>query len=181
MKIRATTSVLGALALLAFGASDVAAHDEGTISSPSTSVVAGTSIALTGAGFVPGEAHRLVLRGALEEYELLHVTAGADSTFTLEMTIMADVRPGQYMIAAVAPDGAEVATLNMPVLAALSEAESTQAEGPSGSGGIPEARADERVIERSRAGFEWGVIGLLIGLAGGLGLGLMGRSPGRPA
>ena len=35
------------------------------------------------------------------------------------------------------------------------------------------ARADELPIERSRAGFEWGVIGLIIGLAAGLGIAMV--------
>ncbi len=175
MKTQATMQILGALIYLSFGASDVSAHGEGTISSPSTSVVAGTSLTLSGAGFVPGEAHRLLLRGALEEYELSDVTASPDSTFAEDLMIMADVRPGQYRIVAVAPDGAEVATLDMPVLAALTEAGGTQVEATSDSARISEARAEEMVIERSRAGFEWAVIGLLIGLTGGLGIGVLGR------
>jgi hypothetical protein len=37
------------------------------------------------------------------------------------------------------------------------------------------ARAEEISIERNRSGIEWGFIGLIVGGAGGLGIGLLGR------
>lgn len=180
--IRGTTSMVTMLALLAFGAGEVAAHGEATLRSSSASVAAGGAITLSGAGFAPGQAHRLLLRSTLEDYELRSVTATADSTFTVEVPIPAQLRSGQYRIVAVAPDGDEVATLDLPVLTAATpqsaggHAEGAEHEDASGEGNAapgPEARADEIVIERSRAGVEWAFLGLVIGLAGGLGVGLL--------
>lgn len=187
----AVMAVLGGLAL---GGTDLAAlgtpaapappgavHGEATLEASATSVAAGGSLTLRGALFVPGEAHRLVLRGTLDDHELGTVTAGADSTFTRELTIPAGVRPGNYRLVAVAPDGDEVATLDLPVLEARPAASDPGEATPAAEGTAPaapssEARADELSIERSRAGVEWGVIGLLIGLAGGLGAGLLRRA-----
>lgn len=178
--LRWTTSALAAIALLALVAGEAAAHGEATLTSPSSSATAGSALTLMGSGFVPGEAHRLLLRGTLEEHELRSVTAGVDSAFTAEVSLPADARPGQYRIVAVAPDGAEVATLDVPLLAARGGQEGDEhAAGGAGSGVTdqdrPRARADEIRIDRSRAGLEWGVIGLVVGLAGGLGAGLLGR------
>ena len=180
--VRWTTPIIAATALLVLAAGDALAHGEATLASPSSSVTVGSTLTVTGSGFVPGEAHRLLLRGTLEEREIRTVTAGADSTFTADVELPADARPGQYRIVAVAPDGAEVATLDLPLLAAeggeegeehtASEAGSSAAAAGNASG----ARADEIRIERSRAGLEWGVIGLVVGLAGGLGLGLLRRT-----
>ena len=175
MKTRVKSSI-PALAFLAFGAGNLAAHGEATLKSPSETVPAGAMIVLNGASFAPGEEHLLLLRGALSEYELGRAIAGPDSTFTVEIMVPVDARPGQYRIVALAPDGDEVATLDMPVLAATGGAAApSHAAGGEGHGMAPEARADEIVIQRNRAGIEWGIIGLVIGLAGGLGAGLWRR------
>lgn len=188
--VSAVAAVLGGLAL---GGTDLAAlgttsaptpagavHGEATLEASATSVAAGGTLTLRGGLFVPGEAHRLVLRGTLDDHELGTVTADADSTFTRELTIPADVRPGNYRLVAVAPDGDEVATLDLPVLEARrtqsGSGEATPAAEPTAPASSAEARADELSIERSRAGVEWGLIGLLIGLAGGLGAGLLRRA-----
>lgn len=184
--VRAAAAAVATLGLLAVGASEVAAHGEATLEASATSVRAGGTITLRGGLFVPGEAHRLVLRGTLADHELGTVTAGADSTFTEELDIPADVRPGNYRLVAVAPDGDEVATLDLPILAAqrtgASDEDGRVDDGAdpdraveSGAAPSREARADELRIDRSRAGLEWGVIGLVIGLAGGLGVGLLRR------
>ncbi|NIP60329.1 MAG: hypothetical protein GWN71_34290 [Gammaproteobacteria bacterium] len=172
-------TVLTVLLTLALGAADLAAHGEATLESPSSSATAGSALTLNGKGFAPGQAHRIVLRGTLDEHDLAEVTAASDSTFTLEASIPADLRSGQYRLVAIAPDGDEVATLDMPVTAAARpEARDEHAEGSGdtpggGSSAEPRARAEEIRIERSRAGLEWGAIGLVIGLAGGLGVGLI--------
>lgn len=179
MMTRLDVGILAFLAFLALGPAEAAAHGDATLEGPDGTVGAGQGITLSGAGFAPGESHRLVLRGTLDDYELGTATAGADSTFTVELAVPAGARPGQYRVVALAPDGDEVATLDLPVTAARETAEEADA-GASGSTSSgrsgPEARADEIVIERSRAGIEWGVIGLVIGLAGGLGVGLFRRS-----
>lgn len=189
-KTPVTMLVLALLAAPVPGAAEAAVHGEATLEASVTSAPAGTTVTLTGALFSPGEAHRLVLRGTLDDYEIGTVTAGADSTFVEEISIPRGVRPGNYRLVAIAPDGDEVATLDLPVLAARETAGTSgdragAAEGGDGSvghaetdDGTPtrEARADEIRIERSRAGVEWGVIGLVIGLAGGLGATLLRRS-----
>lgn len=174
----ATLTTLGLLAFFALAPPKLAAHGDATLESSAASVRVGEALALSGSLFVPGEAHRLVLRGTMSEYELGEVTAGSDSTFTRRLSIPADVRPGQYRLVAIAPDGDEVATLDLPVLAAERSSGSGAAAATGDETGSPagtEARADEIEIQRSRAGLEWGVIGLVIGLAGGLGLGLIRR------
>lgn len=170
-------TTLGLLALLLSAPSELAAHGEAALESSVASVPAGGSVTLSGSLFVPGESHRLVLRGTLEDHELGEVTAAGDSTFSRTFEIPVDVRPGQYRVVAIAPDGDEVANLDLPVLAAERTASASDGSGAAGDAPpTPQARADEIEIERSRAGLEWGVIGVVIGLAGGLGLGLVRRS-----
>lgn len=171
--------VAGCLALLAclvLGPANAAAHGDATLEGPDGPVPAGQRMTLAGRGFVPDEIHRIVLRGTLDEVELTTVAAGADSTFTEEVTVPRDARPGQYRIVALAPDGDEVATLDVPVTASSDREPEESVAGADSGGQGSGARAGERVIRRNRAGVEWGVIGLVIGLAGGLGLGLLRRS-----
>lgn len=176
-----TAWLMALLALLAVSASEAVAHGTATLKSSSSSVEAGGTLTLGGAGFEPGESYRLLFRGALDEREIRTVTARVDSTFTVELQVSADTRPGQYRLVAVAPDGDEVASLDLAVIAASEthDVAPGHAEdmGTAVSHGAAGARTDEIVIERRRAGVEWGVIGLLIGLAGGLGIGLL-RRPG---
>ncbi|HZD04402.1 MAG TPA: hypothetical protein VE173_05780, partial [Longimicrobiales bacterium] len=70
MRIRATATAVITLATLAFAASEALAHGEATLKSPVSSVVAGASLTLNGEDFAPGESYKLVLRGALSEYDL---------------------------------------------------------------------------------------------------------------
>lgn len=170
---RVTAGILLLPVFLVLGAHDLAAHGEATLRGPGGPVAAGEAVALHGSDFEPGEPHRLVLRGALNEYELRTVSAGADSTFAVEVTVPAEAAPGRYRVVALAGDGDEVATFDLPVTAAGSENESASETGH--EGGALEARADEMPVERTRAGIEWGIIGLVIGLAGGLGVGLLRR------
>lgn len=192
MITRPAILALLALALQALGAAEAAArgtgevpfHGDATLESPTTSVVAGELLTLNGSSFVPGQKHRLVLRGVLDEYVLGAVTAAADSTFAVEMRVPGEAGGGQFRVVAVAPDGDDVATLDLALTAApVARTEAapagqagagmdTPAEPTAAGGG---ARTEELVIQRSRAGFEWSVIGLVVGLAGGLGVGLLRR------
>ncbi len=156
------------------------AHEKAVLESSRSSVPAGAVLPLDGRDFGASESYVLRLVGALREYELREVEADADGLFSIELAIPGSVRPGAYQVVAVAPDGDVAARLDLTVL----EAEAAEPEGaeerPAGEAAqeaMPRvARADEMPIERSRSGLEWGVIGLLIGGAGGLGLGLIKKS-----
>lgn len=177
MKRSRPTTPLVLLALLTVGVSDAMAHGEATLKSSSDAVAAGGTITVDGADFEPGEEHRLILRGPLDDHELTTVTARADSTFHLEVTIPAGTRSGQYRLVALAPDGDAVASLDLAVTSPETPAEAmAPAEDAVPETHGTEASPDEIRIERSRSGVEWGIIGLLIGLAGGLGLGLLRRA-----
>lgn len=180
MRIRTTGMATAVLTLLAFTATEAFAHGEATLKSAVKSVAVGGSILLNGEDFEPGESYRIILRGALQDYALGTAAAATDSTFAKQFVIPNDARPGQYRIVAMGPDGDADATLDMVVTAAPTAdtagerpAEQSGQEAEHATGG---ARADDIVVERSRSGVEWGVIGLLIGLAGGLGVGLLRKA-----
>ena len=159
------------------------AHENAVLESPQTSVPAGGSLSLDGRDFSAGEGYALRLIGALREYDLRQVAADGDGVFSLAVVIPADVVPGAYQVTAVAPDGDVAARLDMVVLEASADARQhgeMMASDASPASVRPMARADEIEIERDRSGLEWGFIGLLIGLAGGLGLGLLRRPRRRP-
>lgn len=169
-------AVVMALAILPVGGSGAPVHGDATLKSPASSVAAGDSLTLNGEDFVPGESYKLVLRGALAEYELGTASPKPDSTFTRGLAVPRDVRTGQYKIVAVAPDGDDVATLDMVVTAMVNAAGQEDLAGEHRDQPSGEARSDDIVVERSRAGMEWGVIGLVIGLAAGLGVALLRRA-----
>ncbi len=156
------------------------AHEKAVLESSRSSVPAGAVLPLAGRDFGAGESYVLRLMGALREYDLGEVEADAEGLFSIELAIPGSVTPGTYQVVAVAPDGDVAARLDLTVL----EAEAAEPEGaeerPAGRAAHEAAprvaRADEMPIERSRSGLEWGVIGLLIGGAGGLGLGLIKKS-----
>ncbi len=164
----------GGLVLLLAGLTG-AAHPEAVLKSSQSSVEAGKKLALNGEEFSEGETYKLVLLGALNDYTLREVKAGADGTFSVELDVPADVRPGQYQLVAYAPDGDRVATLDLSVLAAApGTSDEVADEAREHAGAMPSgARADEMPIERSMTGAGWGLIGLLIGLSGGLGVALL--------
>lgn len=154
-----------------------AAHENAVLESPQSSIAAGAALPLSGSEFGNGQTYRLKLAGALQEYELVTVAADGAGKFSLDVAIPPDVRPGLYKLIAVASDGDEVASLDLtiaePVPARVGEAEH-EVVGESGAQhGAGMARADELSIQRSRSGAEWGVIGLVIGLAAGLGVSLL--------
>lgn len=160
---------------LAAATLSAAAHPEATLKSTRTSVAAGSTMPVEGLEFDAGATVQLVLRGALAEYELRSVTPGDEGTFQLDLEIPRETRPGEYRLVALASDGDVHAQLDVVVMAAapqdmMEEGEHEMAGDSGERGGMDGmARADEIPIERSRAGIEWGVIGLLIGIAGGAG------------
>lgn len=176
---RAAAAALVAFLLLLAAGGGLAAHEEAVLDSPVSSVPAGGTLLLSGSDFGAEEEYALRLLGTLEEHELGPVRSDDEGRFELEVAIPDAVRPGSYRLVAVAPDGDVAASLDLTVLPARRAAEG-RAGGPGAArdGGTPAPRAatDEEIrIERSRSGVEWGVIGLIVGLAGGLGLGILLR------
>jgi hypothetical protein len=79
---------------------------------------------------------------------------------------------------AIAPDGDEVATLDMAVPSAETAMDAPALDVPTPGAAIrnPVARADGIVIHRSRTGFAWAILGLIIGQLGGMGMALTWRA-----
>ncbi len=159
-----------------------AAHEEAVLRSSQSSVSAGASLELSGSDFTGSETYKLRLLGVLNEYDVGEVAADSAGTFTRQLTVPAEVPPGAYQIVAVASDGDVVARLDITVLEGRAGGAVGASGDHSGGGGQDSdpssaARHDDIRIERDRSGVEWGVIGLLIGLAGGVGLGMVRRTP----
>ncbi len=173
-----TLELVAALALLVGVAGPAFAHEEAVLKSDRSSVAAGASLPVRGSDFEKNSTVRLRLLGALDEYDLAgEVKADGEGTFTYEVTIPSAVRAGEYQVVAIASDGDVVARLDLTVLPAAAPMAGAMDEGSTAEGTMhdPEARAEEITIARDRSGIEWGVIGLVIGLAGGLGVGLIRR------
>jgi hypothetical protein len=161
--------------LIAFSDS-ARAHDEGVLTLLAPTAFVGGRMTVDGERFSAGISYRLVLKGALREYDLVSVEADSAGVFTAELNVPATAAPGSYRLVAVAPDGDEAAEVDleleaMPATAQSSESESSEphavATGPS---------AEDLVIERRWSGFEWFVIGVLFG--GGLAAGVaLSRRP----
>lgn len=179
-----TSLLLGAAVLLGAALAvprPAAAHEEAVLEASASAVAAGSSLELTGSEFTADEEFRLRLLGALEEHDLGTVTADSAGTFRLELELPAEARQGRYQLVALAPDGDEVARLDLNVTPAASAggeeagpaAEEAGGAGEASTGGRDEARADEMEIERSRSGVEWAALLLVVGLSGGLGARLL--------
>ncbi len=161
------------VATAAYGAS----HPEASLRSPRSSAAAGTAIPLVGEKFQEAQTVKLVLRGALAEYPLGEATADDGGRFTMQPAIPAGVRPGLYRIEAVADDGDAVAKVDLTVEAAEATDGHAVPGGGATHGSMEEsASMDALPIQRSWSGAEWGVIGVLIGLAAGMGARLIRRS-----
>ena len=169
--------IMGRLGLLALVGVSLAAVHGAVLKSSLSSVEAGRVLPLQGAEFHAGT-FSLVLVGVFDEYSLGDVEIGESGTFSIDLEISASLRPGQYQVVAFSPEGEREAALDMSVAAASAapEADHADAGGHAEAMGV-EATAEEMVIERSMAGAGWGVIGLLIGLAGGVGAVLVRRTP----
>lgn len=152
-------------------------HGEGVLTADRGTMASGEGLDLSGRGFAPGESYQLKLVGVLQEFGLATARVGPDSTFALSVTIPADAREGSYRIEAIAEDGDVSAALDVTLLAAVPVPNDRSTEPMAGmehtTGAM--ARADEIPINRTQSGAAWAVIGGLIGLAAGLGAGLLSR------
>lgn len=177
---RSVLSMLLSLALagLALAPSTLGAHGDAVLELASSSVAAGTAVTVDGSSFETGSAYRLRLVGALDEHEITEVRPDAEGNFSLEMRIPGSVAEGRWELIAVAPDGDVVARAPLTVVgpAAAGGAgggDAASSGGAPGGGRDGGARAGDMELQRDRSGAEWGAIGLLVGLAGGLGVGLL--------
>ncbi len=174
------SSTLALLALLASSAAPALAHPKAVLRSSQSSIAVGEQLPVAGERFGARGSFRLVLAGALSEYTLREVTADSAGTFSVDVTIPDGTRPGQYRLLVFASDGDEVAALDLSILPALA-AESPPAnpdhlESPEGEhvGDAAGMELPKSIVpERSWSGIEWGVVGLVIGLAAGLGVALL--------
>ena len=179
--------VVGRVGSLALVAVLMAAVHGAVLKSTLESVEAGQVLPLVGADFHDGMTVSLVLVGVFDEHPLGEATANDEGRFSVELTIPADARPGEYQVVAYEPSGERATALDITVLAqsASAVAEPSHEEGePSHEEGAGHdeaeasaARADDMIIERSMSGAGWGVVGLMIGLAGGLGMVLLRGAP----
>lgn len=156
----------------------VAAHEEAVLEASASVMAVDGTLELFGSDFTADEEFRLVLEGALESHELTEVTADSAGRFELDLELPPEVREGRYQIVAIAPDGDEVARLDLNVVAGGSGDDRATGDAggdDAGAAGAAEgegdngARADEMEIERQRGGVEWAFMLLVVGLSGGLG------------
>jgi hypothetical protein len=163
----------------------MAAVHGAAMKSSQSGVEAGKELPLEGTGFHGGQTVTLVLLGTLTEYTLRDVTVDDAGVFALDIAVPADVRPGQYQLLALSGVEKDVreAQMDLSVMAAqVATAADPHADAPDGAAGHAEsmdvaARADEMTIARATTGAGWGVIGLLVGLAGGAGAVLLRGTP----
>ena len=172
--------IVGSVVSLALVAVLMAAVHGAVLKSALESVEAGRVLPLVGADFPDGMTVSLVLVGVFDEHPLGEATANDEGGFTIDLEIPADARPGAYQMVAYEPSGERATALDITVLAASAAAVTEHSrEGAAGhdEAEASVARADEMIIERSTSGAGWGVIGLMIGLAGGLGMVLLRGAP----
>lgn len=152
------------------------AHGDGVLELASASVAAGAEVVVRGSGFEAGVTYRLVLVGTLEEREIRDVRPDSAGDFSLSLSVPADLDEGRYRLTAVAPDGDVVDRAELAVVGRAAGEGGAARDGDAGRR-APNAgaRAGEMPLDRDRSGVEWGVIGLLVGLSGGLGVGLLRR------
>ena len=179
-RTQAWLTPLAALALLLFTAPPAGAHPEATLESNRSSVDAGGAIGLHGTEFGGDGTYTLRLLGALNEYDLGEAKSDSEGEFRLDITIPSDVRPGAYQVVAIAADGDVSARLDLTVAAAMAmnaDAQADMAGAEMDDMEDHQATAEEINIERNLGGIGWAAIGLIIGAAGGLGIGLRRRQP----
>ncbi len=175
------TRLISKWALLVTVSLTMAAVHGAALKSSQTGVEAGQALPLEGTGFHAGQTVRLVLLGTLTEYTLREVTVDDAGVFAFDVEVPVDVRPGQYQLLALSGENTREAQMDLSIMAASQVAvaadshdDATMATMATMDAG---ARAEEMTIARATTGAGWGVIGLLIGLAGGAGAMLLRGTP----
>jgi methionine-rich copper-binding protein CopC len=157
---------LGALLVAVLSPGRAAAHEEGVLRLADARATAGRTLEVGGEKFSAGTPFRLLLKGALKEYELTTVETDAQGNFSLVLPIPATVEPGAYRLVAVAPDGDDAAAADLEIEAApAAPEEAPDEEGAHAALESQTPSAEELAIERSWSGIEWFVIGMLFGAA----------------
>ena len=171
--------LMSRLALLGAVSLTMAAVHGAALKSSQTGVEAGQALPLEGTGFHARQTVRLVLLGTLTEYTLRDVTVDELGAFAFDIDVPADVRPGQYQLLALSGEDVREAQMELSVMAVSQVAAAESQHEAAGHGEVMDAsaRADEMTIARATTGAGWGVIGLIIGLAGGAGAMLLRGTP----
>jgi hypothetical protein len=172
------TRLIGKWALLAAVSLTIAAVHGAALKSSQTGVEAGQALPLEGTGFHAGQTVTLVLLGSLSEYTLRDVTVDDEGAFAFDIDVPADVRPGQYQLLALSGEDVREAQMDLSVMAFSQVAAAESHDDAAGHDAMDtDARAEEMTIARATTGAGWGVIGLIIGLAGGAGAVLLRGTP----
>ncbi len=164
-------------------AADALRHPEGTLKLAERQLVAGSTVPIGGEKFAEHGKLDLLLVGVAGRFRLGDVTTDSVGGFTESFDIPADLELGAYQLVAIATDGDEVASLNVELLAAASDANEEQghADGAGHSEDGEHAEGSEpndEPLALDRAGSPWvrggAVVGIIVALVGG---GLLLRKP----
>lgn len=171
--------LISRLALVVTVSLTMAAVHGAALKSSQSAVEAGQAFPLEGTGFHEGQTVTLVLLGSLTEYTLRDVTVDDEGAFAFVIDVPADVRPGQYQLLALSGEDVREAAMDLSVMAVsqVAVAESHDDAAAHNETMATGARAEEMTITRATTGAGWGVIGLMIGLAGGVGATLLRGTP----
>lgn len=190
---RSDVSLLAIILLGVAGASpsDAFGHEKGVLTAARGEVSAGASLEVSGRDLTPATTFRLVLQGALREYQLTEVRSDSAGALSLDLVIPETVEAGSYRLVTLAPDGDVTASVDISVLEAapgaapqpaseaVGDASQHAHAGSRGSegGGQATPSAADLGLERSWSRVEWFVIGLLLGGALASGAALLRRPP----
>lgn len=103
------------VALLATPSDALNAHEHGILKLAKRELVAGDSVPLAGEKFAHRGSITLFLTGIRGKIRLQQLRADEKGAFTMSLHVPADLSPGDYRLVAVAPDGDEVASLDVSV------------------------------------------------------------------
>ncbi len=148
-----------------------ALHPEGTLKLADRRLVPGSAVRVGGEKFARGGTLELVLVGVAGRMSLRDATADSVGGFSVAVEVPADLALGSYRLVAVAPDGDDVATLNVELVAPTEEETAAEARREA-----PVATAEPLALDRATSPWVTGgaVAGILIALVAG---GVLIRQP----